>query len=300
MLDRHTFNGVTWVNLGTPTQEEVRALLDEFSIRTHIAQELLAPTTRPKIDLHNDQAYIILHFPAGEEKSSLEVDFVITKDALITTHYDTVPALKTFAENLSVQATLEEKAMHENPSSLFFDLLRNLYHSTEENLDDIEASLEDIEDQIFKGSEREMVKELSYAGRRIVDVKQITEHQRDVLETLAADGGVFFHDSFSSHLTDISEKHAHIRRRIGINQEFLQELRTTNDSLLTSKQNRVMEVLTIMAFSTLPATLVATIFGMNVISTPFAQNPNGFWIILGIVVVLTGLTFGLFRHKKWL
>ena len=78
------------------------------------------------------------------------------------------------------------------------------------------------------------------------------------------------------------------------------DLRTTNDSLLSTKTNEVMKVLTILAFITFPLSLIASIFGMNIDSAPLANNPYGFWIVIGIMIALMISMFLYFRHKRWL
>jgi zinc transporter len=39
----------------------------------------------------------------------------------------------------------------------------------------------------------------------------------------------------------------------------------------------------------LPATLIASIWGMNVGAIPFSGNPNGFWLVAGLIAVIFAL-----------
>ena len=77
-------------------------------------------------------------------------------------------------------------------------------------------------------------------------------------------------------------------------------LRETNNSLLTTKQNEVMKVFTIMAFVIFPLSLVAGIFGMNTAYIPIVGLPGDFWMVMGIMVVLGVLFLSFFMYKKWL
>ena len=36
----------------------------------------------------------------------------------------------------------------------------------------------------------------------------------------------------------------------------------------------------------LPATLIASIWGMNVGGVPFSGNPNGFWVVVGLIAAI--------------
>ena len=82
--------------------------------------------------------------------------------------------------------------------------------------------------------------------------------------------------------------------------EYLKELRETNNSLLTTKQNEIMKILTVTNFIFLPLALIAGIFGMNSKSTPIINMPHDFYIILGIMGGLMVTMFSYFKWKKWL
>jgi zinc transporter len=49
----------------------------------------------------------------------------------------------------------------------------------------------------------------------------------------------------------------------------------------------------------LPATLTASIWGMNVGGIPFSGNPNGFWVVVGglIAAVFALVAIVLFRFR---
>ena len=81
--------------------------------------------------------------------------------------------------------------------------------------------------------------------------------------------------------------------------EMSHELRKTNDSLLSTKQNEIMKVLTLMSFVAFPLTVIASIFGMNS-NLPIVGQSNDFLIILGIMIATAIFLFGIFKFKKWL
>ena len=47
--------------------------------------------------------------------------------------------------------------------------------------------------------------------------------------------------------------------------------------------NRNLYILTMFSAILLPATLIASIWGMNVGGIPFSDSPNGFWLVSGLV-----------------
>jgi Mg2+ and Co2+ transporter CorA len=81
------------------------------------------------------------------------------------------------------------------------------------------------------------------------------------------------------------------RNRIHHNIEALIELRETNNTLLSSKQNEIIKIFTILAFITFPLTLVIDIIE--------ADREIMSSLIL-LVCVSVAAMFFFFKRKKWL
>lgn len=71
-------------------------------------------------------------------------------------------------------------------------------------------------------------------------------------------------------------------------------------AIQANELNVVMKRLTSYAAILLVPTLIASIYGMNFASIPFADHQWGFFIILGLMVGLTGLAFANFNKNNWL
>ncbi len=70
-------------------------------------------------------------------------------------------------------------------------------------------------------------------------------------------------------------------------------------SLQGHRLNEVMKTLTIISVIFIPLTFLAGIYGMNFKYIPELDNPNGYFILLGVMLVITGLLFWYFKRKKW-
>jgi len=67
----------------------------------------------------------------------------------------------------------------------------------------------------------------------------------------------------------------------------------------SERVERRLRALTIISAITLPLGLVAGLLGMNVGGVPGLENPNGFMIVLGVMVVITLLEYAFFKWQGW-
>jgi magnesium transporter len=81
--------------------------------------------------------------------------------------------------------------------------------------------------------------------------------------------------------------------------EVVEGLESTNESVLSHNVNDILRVLTSFSVIVLPLTLVASLFGMNVLF-PGEGTQEAFWVVVIIMaVMLVGLVL-FFRNRGWL
>jgi magnesium transporter len=305
MITRYTHKNLVWVDLESPTQNEVREIMAEFHINPLAADELLTPTLRPKVDVYENFIYMILHFPAAKHthngsENSQEVDFMVGKNFLITTRYDTVDPIHKFSKVFEVNSILDRGDIGSHGGYLIFYMIRKLYRAVGHELENIESSLDDIEEQIFSDKEHKMVKEITIVTRKLLNFKQAMAAHKDILSSFEVAGKQFFFYLFLYHLRSMIGEYYKVENELKFHFETATELRETNNSLLSTKQNEIMKVLTIMTFVALPLTLIASVFGMNTNFIPVVGHQYDFFIIIGIMAATAAVLFGYFKYRKWL
>ena len=303
MLTRYAQHALTWVDLVAPTPAEVRALMKEFDLDPLIAEELLVPSFKPKVERRGDAIYVILHFPAlrvpgAQSRPEQEIDFVVGKHFLITTRYENIDPLHSFAKAFEVNAVLGRGGATHG-GHLFAAMARNLYDALGNECANMRRHLQDIEDSIFNGDERKMVIELSQTGRTIHDFRQSLSPHREMLQSLEPVASRFFGPEFSYYVREVIGSYERVGVALENLHDSLDELRATNDSLLTTKQNETVQKLTVVAFVFLPLSFIAAIFGMSV-PVPLAQTPYGFWVVAGAMAFVALICFVYFKRKGWL
>jgi magnesium transporter len=302
MYSRMEHEGLIWIDLESPTREEVARIVEEFQIQPMVAEELLFPATKQRAEFYADYAYLVLHFPAlrhSHKTREQEIDIIVGKRFLITAHYDVIDPLHKFAKIFEVHSILDKDEHEGHAGFLFFYMLKKLYKAVEHEVDYVRHELALIEEHIFSDQQVEMVAAISKSARDLLNLRQAIEPHREVLHTIETDGPKLWGEDFSPYLRALSNEYYRVHNHVMRETESLHELRETNNSLLTTKQNETMKNLTLLAFVTLPLSLIASIFEMNTIDTPLASNPHGFWIIIYGMFIITLLMLWYFKHKKW-
>jgi len=295
---------VVWHHFFRPSASDIKWLGQTFNFHGLVLDELSRPTARPRVDNFGQYLYMVLHFPIFEEQERKthprEVDFILTKKELITVAYEPVSPLEDFFKKCSIEKSCEDLYASKTPAHLLFYVLQCLYGFALRELDHIQENINRIEEEIFSGREREVVEELSIVRRDIIDFRRAIKPQLMTLESLFEHGAAMFGSALKPFLAGLVGEFTKVWDLLENNKEALDALYDNNATLLEVKQNDIMKVLTIMAFTTFPLVLFAQLFGMNTMATPIVGSPNDFWIIVGIMVAATVGMFLFFKSKKWL
>ena len=295
---------VTWVDIQNPTKKDIQYLRKRFSLHPLVLGELIPPGHRPKVEHYKDYLFMILYYPIHSkekrETRSRELDIIITKNVLITSHYYSILPLKALFDICNLYAESRNHYMSKGSGYLLFYLLSSLWKSCLIKLNQINKKLAEIEQKIFRGKEKEMVLEISLVKTDIINFWRIVEPQEEILNSLSKEGGEFFGRNLSPYFSDILGTFGQVYNNLGTYKEAILALEDTNQSLLSSKVNDIMQMLTIFSVIFLPLTLIASIWGMNFSGLPFDEFQSGFWIVISVMVVLIGLMIVYFRKKKWM
>jgi len=301
MISRYNHQGLTWIDLESPSREEIVHISEEFNIPTIVGDEMFTNSLRSKVDLYDNFIYLILHFPDinnnGVIEDDLEIDFIIGKNFLITVRYETVIPMKEFA------GLFETEGLHSSVKNhggiLFASMMKQIYKQCLAELDTTTDTIRDIEHRIFEGQEEKMVKILSHTRRKLLDFKQATRFHTDILESYEEASLHFFGEQYNFYSTSITSEYNKVNAMLQGQREVLNELQETNDSLLSTKSNEIMKTFTILTFVMLPLSVITGVFGMNA-SFVFIHDIPDFFFIVG-AMCLTGLMmFIFFKHRKWL
>jgi len=294
---------VTWVDIQDPTKEDVQYLKEKFGFHPLVLGELIPPGHRAKVERHKDYLFMILYYPVySKEKRETrprELDIIVTKDTVITSHYRSILPLKALFDNCNLYKQSRKTYMSESTGQFLFYILSSFWKTCLTKLIQIDKRINEIEKEIFRGKEKEMVTEISFVKTDIINFWRIIEHQEEILKSLAQEGESFFGSKITPYFADILGTYGKALNSLKTYKEAILALEATNQSLLSTKINDIIRVLTIFSVIVFPLTLLASIWGMNV-PMPLTSSPSGFWIIMGMMLCGTVLMIIYFKKKRWL
>ena len=166
-------------------------------------------------------------------------------------------------------------------------------------LDKIGHKLDSIEDDVFEGRSEEIVRDISKAKQEIISYRKIIKPQRPTLRQLERAVERFLPEELELYFDDIVDASERIWDLLDNYKEVVEALEQTNESVITHRVNRILQILTVFSVILLPLTLISGIFGMNV-NFPGYGTHAAFWIIVGAMAVTIIGMVGIFRWKRWL
>lgn len=303
MISKYNYKGLTWIDLESPTQDEIIHIMEEYSIPVIVGGQLHSKTPQSKIDVYPNFIYLVLHFPRlGHKKDKgheQEIDFIVGNKFIVTVHYEAIESLHEFSKTFEIEAVMEKKIDIDHAGFLFYHLVKSLYTSSRNQLNDINTLLRETEKKVFEGQEKSMVVTISHINRTLLDFRQALRFHKETLTSFELIAKEFFGEKFTFYLSSITAEYSKTQAMLDGHKEILDDLRETNDSLLASKTNETMKILTVITFLISPITVISSVFMMN---TGFVliENVDQFYFIIGAMVLTSIITFIYFKLKRWI
>lgn len=298
-----TSGRVTWIDLHQPVETDIQEVSARYpQIHPLNLQDFLTEQEMPKLDHQDDYLFLVVQFPVWESRDQIpqpaELDIFIARGTLVTGHHHAVPALDRLF-NLARDEQARPEILGHGASPLLYRLLDELVDDCFPLVHQLEHSLREVESRLFRSEARQMLQEIALLRRSVIALRHILYPQLDVVKSLERGSWPFIHEELDLYWSDISDHLSQLCDRIDEHGEVLAGLSDTVDTLASHKIDEVVRLLTVVTVLTLPLTLLATIFGMNVL-LPYATHPLVFYTILTIGILLTLALILYLNKRKWL
>ena len=295
--------GLTWVHLDHPDPETANALAERFGWHALDVEDVLSKRQRPKIDEYPEYLFAVLHFPvydkAIQRLNAAELDLFLGADYLVTLpNVELLPVSRLF-RRCEEDAALRESLFVEGSGRLLYEVLDDLFDYCFPILDKIGHKLDSVEDDMFERRAEDVVRDLSNVKQEIISYRKIIKPERTTLRLLERRVERFLPHELDLYFDDIVDGAERIWDLLDNYKEVVEGLESTNESVISHRQNDVLRVLTVFSATLLPLTLIASVFGMNV-DFPGFGSVAAFWIIVAVMVAAGAAMLGFFRWKRWL
>jgi magnesium transporter len=298
-----TSAGLTWVHLDRPHPAAMDALAERFGWHALDVEDVLSKRQRPKVDEYPDYLFGVLHFPvydkAIQRLNAAELDVFLGPDYLVTLpNVELLPVTRLF-HRCEEDEQLREDLFAKGSGRLLYEVLDDLFDYCFPILDKIGHKLDSVEDDMFEHRAEDVVRDLSNVKQEIISYRKIIKPERTTLRQLERRVERFLPEELDLYFDDIVDAAERIWDLLDNYKEVVEGLESTNESVISHRQNDVLRVLTVFSAILLPLTLLASILGMNV-AFPGHDTATAFWVIAAVMVVVAGGLLGFFRWKRWL
>ena len=304
--DLVTYGKLTWTYIEKPGDQDVEYLAQHFDFHPLNLDDVVSRVQRPKIDEYDDHLFIVLHFPVFDKENRVttpsEVDIFIGENYLVTVHKsgDLKPLAKFFKE-CQLDEETRKNYMGRSSSYLLYHMLDRLVNYCFPILNKMIDNIDKVEDLIFTKAVPETVREMSLMRRDLISFRRVIRPQVSVVEALEGEEYPFFKEEQEVYFGDIADHIRKIWDGLEDCKEVVDGLAETSNWLTSHRIQEIMRVLTIVMALLAPATLLASIYGMN-IALPGGRE-SGLWPLLGLLLVMLGIAVAMllfFRRRRWL
>src|SRR6266508_2290539 len=300
--DELSANGLSWVNLDAPNAEVATMLAERFGWHPLDIEDVLSKRQRPKVDEYPEYLFVVLHFPvydkAVQRLNAAELDLFLGPGYLVTLpNVELLPITRLFHRSAEDEA-LREGLFGKGSGYLLYHVLDDLFDYCFPILDKIGHKLDSIEDEMFEGRSEEVVRDISNVKQEIISYRKIIKPERSTLRVLERRVEAFLPEELDEYFDDIVDSAERIWDLLDNYKEVVEALESTNESVISHRQNDVLRLLTVFSVVLLPLTLITGFFGMNV-HFPGFGTAWAFWVIFSGMLVMLGGLLAFFRLKRW-
>ena len=292
--------GFVWLGLAEPTESEFNMVVGELNFHPLAIEDAINAKQRPKIEDYEGLTFFVLKTVFFEKAKQ-----AITTGELmcfISDHFIVIVRHGEGHPLTTVRHDLEQK-----PELLQLGPFAVLHAVADRIIDgyiNIATALEEevvgVENKVFSGKRKTFSQEIYFLKREIIEFKHAIEPliiplnklTSESIPLLPTDIRPFFRDTLD-HLTQACD-HA-----TGLDSLITSVLQADLAHIQVQQNTDVRRISAWVALASGP-TMIAGIYGMNFEHMPELGTKYGYFVILGVMVCLTGFLVRSFRKSGWL
>ncbi len=286
-----------WMRLDGRDQVALDWLAAHQEVPEVVRTALTAQETRPRAERIEHGALVNLRglglTPEDDPDPLVSIRLWAERGRVISVSFRTLSVMRG-VEQLVCEGTVLD------PGDLIAALAAAITDELDPDVAGLGDSLDECESMLESGGIGTMRRAVSGARGQAISYRRFVAPQRQALEKLAAFDADWLEEPDRQHLREAADRCARmaeeleaVRERAALMHEQLTDLRAEQ------LDQRGLE-LSIAAAIFLPLTFITGLYGMNVQGIPFAEQPWGFWAVVGMCAALAAAIAGYFVRQHWL
>ncbi len=292
--------GFVWLGMAEPSQSEFDLVVGELNFHPLAVEDAISARQRPKIEDYDGLTFFVLKtvfFDQKEQEISCGelMCFISDHFIVIVRHGEGLPLS-------SVRHDLEQKPelLRLGPYSVLHAVADRIIDGYTTIATSLEQEVVAVENKVFTGKRQTFSEEIYFLKREIIEFKHaiepliipISKLFSGTVKSVPEELKPFFRDT-SDHLIQACE-HAS-----GLDSLITSVLQADLAHIQVQQNIDVRRISAWVALAAGP-TMIAGIYGMNFHHMPELNTQYGYFIVLGVMAVLTGFLVRVFKKSGWL
>lgn len=299
-----THEKITWIDIQNPSKANIEYIRENFDVHPLAIEEFTTPTYRARATKYSNCLFLTIHIPLFDAEKrttyAAEIDILLTKTHLITGHTKEIYQLNKFFDDLKKSEGKRRIHMIHSTAHLLYAVFKTLTESCFPRLDHVTRHIDEIQEGIFSGNERQMVREISVIKRDILNFRRTLMPQRSIIESIVSQPNGVVPNDIKIYYQDLIGTNIRLWNDLESAKETITSLEKTNNSLLSEKINQRMRIITVFSVLWIPITIYLSFFSLNVAKIPLQDNPYALLIHVGAMFLIVVITFGIFKKARWI
>lgn len=300
---------VTWVDVQNPSKEVLAELEQKFQLHPIHLLESTQKIQHNQVDREKEYLFFVMHYPAATAKNDElafgQVGIFLGKNFLITIRNMTSASIINLFDEYQHAEHAKQYFKH-GAGYILYVMIGRLLNEISMMTDVVNSELDEIEDLVF-GNTKSDAQRIGQLRQKIVKLTRIIGPKRILLEDLTDQIDSFTHKDLAKYYANNTKAANRLWEVIQEAKETVEIYKDADFTTSTEQTNQILAVLTILFTLTIPVTVVASIYGMNVnlpggimvVPWTFFGTYTTLIIIVGLSFLLAFAMFLYLRIKKW-
>lgn len=286
-------DGFYWIDADV---EDLEVLQPLFSIHDLAVEDCLSEEDqRPKIEIYDNHYFIVVNSIRFDD----EEIFLRSLNIFLGRHFIITITRQKINELRSLKPLLWEQEVNSPDRFMYLliDLIVDNYFLVG---DRIEVRIEKLEEDILMHTKKSHLNEIIGLRSEILWLKKVLGPQKEVINTLNKRDLRLIDEQLQKYFSDIYENAVKISETFDTYRDLMGNLREAYQSSIANRANEIMRVFTAITTVFMPLTVITGIYGMNFDNMPELHTRHGYFVVLGVMILLGSSMFLIFRKKDWI